>query len=520
MNAIGALARKHAWPMQVAVERALGESGVSLEGKNLLAPLLQQFVVWREEAKRRSAVEMVVKVVQQAGFLEEAMAEGEVLAREQFRYLDQFLSRAKRSVREHADEPGLASFLVDLAAEREAGETGAVRQDEEQGPDAIQLMTVHAAKGLEFRYVFVVSLLEQRFPSVRRSDTLPLPPGLVPVDAELDDHVAEERRLFYVAVTRAKEGLYLCSAEDYGGARARKPSRFVAEAGLTAEDRLEDLPEFSAQAQSKKEAARGAAINQAPLPKQFSFSQLAAFTNCPQQYKYAHLIKIPTPPRWQMTFGTCMHNTMQRFLEQVQTSQQTAQADLFTPATTALPPLSTLMGLYDQYFTDEWYESVDFREETRALGRTALLDLYARMEQVPPRPAFLEQGFTLKLDDILVKGRIDRIDSVEGGYEIIDYKTGEPKTELNADDKRQLTLYAIAAEECFSPPLKIVRCTYHYFKGNAQASFTPTAAEKEKLKLQIRETVAQMKASDFTATPNPRLCQYCDFKLICPFAIL
>jgi DNA helicase-2/ATP-dependent DNA helicase PcrA len=216
-----------------------------------------------------------------------------------------------------------------------------------------------------------------------------------------------------------------------------------------------------------------------------------------------------------------MHNAMQRFLEQLKDKQATQQADLFTPAAPAiLPPLSTLTELYEQYFTDEWYESAEQRDEVYAFGRSALLDLYGKMEKATPRPTYLEQGFTLKLDDILIKGRIDRIDAVEGGYEIIDYKTGQPKDKLDADAKRQLTLYAIAAEECFEPPLNIVRCTYHYFDGNVQASFTPTDSEKEKLKLQIRETVAAMKASSFAATPNPRLCQYCDFKLICPFAEL
>ncbi len=113
-----------------------------------------------------------------------------------------------------------------------AAVNAAVAQDPEEGPDVVSVMTVHGSKGLEFRYVFVINLVEQRFPSVGRSSSIDFPAGLVSISNGTDDHLAEERRLFYVAMTRAKEGLYLLSADDYGGARKRKMSRFLAEIGF------------------------------------------------------------------------------------------------------------------------------------------------------------------------------------------------------------------------------------------------------------------------------------------------
>ena len=139
------------------------------------------------------------------------------------------------------------------------------------------------------------------------------------------------------------------------------------------------------------------------------------------------------------------------------------------------------------------------------------------MANTPPSPKYLEKGFTLKVGDVLVKGRIDRIDDVEGGVEIIDYKTGTPKSKLEWDDRRQLVLYAIAGEESFTPPLVVKKLTFYYLESNTAVSFEPTNNDKEKLKLQIRETMERIRTSTFDATPGPQ-CQYCDFKDICPYA--
>jgi len=93
------------------------------------------------------------------------------------------------------------------------------------------VMTIHKAKGLEFPVVFIVSLVEDRFPSRNRPDKIDLPDALIKdVLPSGDFHLQEERRLFYVAMTRAKDELYLTSALDYGGKRVKKPSRFVIEA--------------------------------------------------------------------------------------------------------------------------------------------------------------------------------------------------------------------------------------------------------------------------------------------------
>jgi DNA helicase II / ATP-dependent DNA helicase PcrA len=501
-----------------AMQRTTEAIGISLEGRGRMLELLQVVSDIRNHAKRVPVTELFVYILKRTGLLGDVSGLPEIEQQEVFRYLEGFLSRLKRFANANEDK-SLASFLDEFDAEREAGEAGALKDSDEEGPDVVNVMTIHGAKGLEFRYVFVVNLIEQRFPSVTRSEALPLPPGLVPGIVELDDHVAEERRLFYVAMTRAKEGLYLMSAEDYGGTRKRKVSRFLTELGFTTpavslgnRDAL-TLPETNSQARTEILHS---------VPERISFSQVAAFTTCPMQYKYAHILKVPTFGRQSLSFGKSMHNTLQKFLEQVKNRQDATQVSLFgdTAATTAIvPSVNELLELFDLNFIDEWYASEEEREEYRAQGKESLRKFHAQVIDKTPKVFGLEQGFTLKIGDVLVKGRIDRIDELEdGGLEIIDYKTGNPKSKLEWDDKRQLVLYALALEQCLPNPKPIKKLTYYYLTTNETVSFEPTDKDREKLTAQILDTMDRIAKSDFAPDPDPMKCKYCDFKDICPAA--
>src|SRR6185436_450189 len=95
----------------------------------------------------------------------------------------------------------------------------------------VQLLTAHNAKGLEFGTVYVVNLVEGRFPTQRRGENLSFPRELTKdTNDPRAEHEREERRLFFVALTRARDRLVLTHAEDYGGRRTRKASKFLVEA--------------------------------------------------------------------------------------------------------------------------------------------------------------------------------------------------------------------------------------------------------------------------------------------------
>lgn len=455
------------------------------------------------KSKRLPVSELFVDIAKQSGLYGLVLQQPEIVQVEQFSLLRQFHERLK-SFEESNEQKSLHHFLEEFDHERDAGEVGALKADVEDGPDVVQIMTVHASKGLEFRFVFVVNLIEQRFPSTRRGDPIPLPESFLPfVEDVKEEHLAEERRLFYVALTRAKEGAYLMSAEDYGGARKRKASRFIEELGLGdgAQTKSSMVDDFSQEKPSRSDTKKLTYT----LPNAMSFTQLAAFTSCPLQYKFAHILKIPVFGRHSLSFGKSMHNTLERFTEKIKENSS------------EFGDLNALETLYNEQWIDEWYPDEETRAEHREKGWNSLKMLHADFKKQPPKIEAIEKGFTIKFKDIVFRGRIDRIDEVEGGYEIVDYKTGKPKEKLTWEEKRQLTLYQLAAEQCFDPPLKIQRLTYHYLEDNSYVSFEAKEKDKEKLEMEILDAYDALKKSDFAAKPGFH-CQYCDFKDICEFA--
>ncbi len=476
-----------------------------------LQKILSVFTSLRSQAINKRSVEMFLLTLKETAYLSYINSLAEREKQENFSFLQQLYQRVK-SFESRNDHPNLYGFLKEFDHERAAGEEGSLSVDMEAGPDMVRVMTIHAAKGLEFRHVFVVNMVDRRFPSQKRSEPIPLPPELTPEANEPDEaHLHEERRLFYVAATRAKEGLYLTSAEDYGGARKRKISRFLHELGYD-QPELVDVP-ITQILEHKEPPSRANEEVVITLPKQFSFTQLAAFRTCPLQYKFAHVLKIPIFGKWTFSFGKTMHNTLQHFFETWVEREGTDPA-----SAPKKPPVTReeLMKLYEENWLDDWYVNDRQREEYREKGSSQLNAYYDSVEKDIPSPAFLEQAFTLKFGKIVIKGRIDRIDRFEDGIEIIDYKTGNPKElkKLSKEDKEQLLLYQMAATDVLGLIPK--KLTFHYLQDNSSVSFLGSDKDLVSLRERIVERVQSIKDSNFKATPGFH-CGFCDFADICEF---
>ncbi len=500
-------------------------SSVDPEAAQHVSDVLSSLANIRVKASDRPVSELFVLAARDGGFVDYLNKMPERTKVESFRYLQQFYERLKRFCEGH-DNPVLRNFLDEFAHERDAGEEGSMTADMDAGPDLVRIMTVHASKGLEFRFVFVVNLIDQRFPTVARGDAIPLPEGLSKEEIlEGDWHLEEERRLFYVAMTRAKDHLYFTSADDYGGTRKRKLSRFLSELGFekpvsrdtSKKDPFLDLPSSNTP-------------NPSPLtpiihlPKQFSFTQLSAFRTCPLQYKFAHVLKIPVFGKWTFSYGKTMHNTLQHFFNDWIERKGSVQTSLFGEQRTGISErglgvpvtFDELLQHYKDAWQDDWYPDDATREKYCEQGKKQLRAFYTQLESGSHDPAYIEQDFTLKFGNVTIKGRIDRIDRVDGGVEIIDYKTGGPKTleTIDKSDKEQLMLYQMAARDILG--LKPVRLTYYYLENQTQVSFIATDDDLLDLQEKIIERVAGIRESKFNATPGFH-CKFCDFADICEY---
>jgi len=432
-----------------------------------------------------------------------------------------------------ANKPTLAQFLWTIDALIDAGDEGEMGETEAPASDRVHLMTVHSAKGLEFDYVFVVNLVEQRFPSQERSDSIELPTTLVKyIVPSGDTHTEEERRLFYVAATRARQGLYLMSAESYGGARSRKISRFIIECGLereapdTATTENFDITLDTEQKTTSTEPTLA-------LPEKFSYSQLNTFDTCPLRYKFQYILKIPFAGKASFSFGQSIHGTLQGFYERLRELNSRHQVSLFDappapstmgksdePQTIKVPPLEELIALYEERWIGDWYNDAAEKKRYFEKGKKILKDFYESQANVWTIPTALEKWFDIRVGKYKLHGRIDRIDTnSDGALHIIDYKTGTAKETLTTDDKEQLLIYQLAINEDINlrhlgKPAKL---TYMYLDEGRELSFIGDTEDLQKAKDKVAGQIEQIRASDFPPKPSQFSCRHCDFVKICPF---
>lgn len=418
--------------------------------------------------------------------------------------INRFFSRIK-DYEKDASDPSAIGFVEAYEWWLEAGENPAQAQIEDI--NTVSLMTVHAAKGLEFEAVMVGSLVAGRFPSINRKDPIELPDELIRETLPQGDyHIQEERRLFYVAMTRAKKFLSLTYAKNYGGKRDRKPSGFLDETGLPV---VKVEPNSQLSMHSYK----------APVQPQYlksgkhklinvSYSQLDTFALCPLKYKYRYVIRVPAQPHHSLSFGRTIHASLHRFHQYQMQGKEMS--------------LDQLLEVYDEVFEEAGYDSKKHKKERYEAGKEAIARYYGEHQKLFGKPILLEQKFKLRLvDDIYLRGTIDRIDRHDdGSYELIDYKTGSTKDQKQVDKDDQLTIYAYASKHALDTEVKFMSLYFVEEADPKQRKKTTTRTDKQlgRARDKLVKQVNELKDSDFPAKPNPFTCSFCEYRRICPYS--
>ncbi len=467
----------------------------------------------RSMSAERSTGELLYHFISASGWLARLSAEARETGDARLANVARFFEIVRRQGSLLRDDrlPFLVAQLDTLIETGDDPSTADISPDE---GDAVQVLTYHKAKGLEFPVVFMVGLVEDRFPSRSRSDRLQLPAGLLPVAGDVTEtHLAEERRLFYVGMTRAREELILTWAQDYGGRRARRLSQFVGEAlDLPPATPVEVLrPSAVEQLARHEEPARAPAAAPPPSlgdrPLSLSFYQVNDYLDCPAKYRFGHVIRIPTAPSHAMVYGRALHAAVQSFHRQQMVGQQM--------------PLEVLHAELDANWESVGFLTREHEEARRAAGHEALTRFWNEQQIDPARPSAVEQDFAFGLGRDRVRGRYDRVDvEPDGRVVITDYKSSDvrdPATAARrARESLQLSIYALAyeAQHGRAPDELALHFLESGLVGRSEASEKRLERAQEKLVL----AAEGIRARRFDATPQPMRCGYCPFREICPDA--
>jgi len=410
----------------------------------------------------------------------------------------------------------LVNFKAHIEALMAAGEDPATAEID---PDleAVNILTVHKSKGLEFKIVFLVNSVAGHFPTNRRSDPIQIPDELVketlPEGEERNVHVQEERRLYYVGMTRAKEELYLTSAEDYGGARRRKVSQFVLESlNLPEVDvakyKLSDM-EIIRKFEKPKEVFA--------LPKKFyterkltlSPHQIDDYLSCPKKFEFLHILKVPVKTFHAVVYGSAIHKAVEEYFARKMGGFKVNLDDVWRA--------------FEENWNPEGFVTREHEEQRFQFGRQALANFFEREEELKRNPTKLEEWFMAALPDLDVKirGRYDAIYEGREMVEIRDFKTSDVESKEKANDKakknRQLSIYSLAY---LNTKGKIPdKLTLDFIDKGIVGESVRNEKDINKVMDEIKRVVDGIKANNYEANPGFGECGWCAYKEICPFTL-
>jgi DNA helicase-2/ATP-dependent DNA helicase PcrA len=351
-------------------------------------------------------------------------------------------------------------------------------------------------------------LTDGRFPARGRPAVLDLPWAEVRGDgvADEEDRLDEERRLCFVAMTRARDELWLSHhSSGPGGRGARRPSQFIPEAldAPVTRSTVHVVPVLDSIPAPMKVAPQPPSARRAGPRPSFSFSQLEDYLDCPERYRLRHVVGLPSPPHHALSYGRALHEAVAFFhLESARGIDVTEDE---------------LLAAFDRAWTPEGFLSREHEEARYYQGREALKRFRLQQLADPAPVVGVEKTFELDIDGIRVRGRMDRIDDTEPGAVIVDYKSSDVRDQRKADQKAreslQLQVYALAHQKASGALPAEMRL--HFIDSGFVGRTRPEPGRLEKTTARIREASDGIAAGSFPARPNPVSCGFCPFRQVC-----
>jgi DNA helicase-2/ATP-dependent DNA helicase PcrA len=510
---------KKNWPLHKAFQKINNDDlpiDISNESQKKIKKIFNDLLYFVEYSSSQNAGRVLYTFLERSGYLKALVEKKNLEAEIKIKNIRLFFDKLK-GFSDLSGDDSIHSFAQHLELLQQVGDNPATAEAELE-EDAVNVLTVHKAKGLEFSIVFMVSLITDRFPGRMRREKIPFPDGLIkqrtsgeealPTEELSKVHMQEERRLFYVGMTRAKKILYLTWARDYGLKRLKKVSPFVLEALDLAK-----APDQTIRTSAEEEIRRYAPSVTSPYPVKeeekkgvirLSFFRVDDYLTCPLKYKFRHILRVPVLPHYNLVFGRVLHDTVHFYLKKRMLGES--------------PDIEGVIEYYHDHWINEGFLSREHEEMKKKAGEKALRQFYKKEEASGKVPFYLEKKFKWKQGNIIFTGRWDRVDKLTSGAVIIDFKATQIKNQEEADKKTrkalQMDLYALSFLKTEDEDLLETRL--HFLESNIVGKAHKGTKELENAAESIRKAEQGIRRGDFHAEPDWHHCNYCEFRNICP----
>lgn len=405
--------------------------------------VVNQLDLWREWSLELGVSQLVYKIIFDSGISEEWILKGESDIRVVRIFED--LHRLLNHMQDYEtteEDTTLAGYLAVFPKPPEIEISGT-----EGDMDGIQLLTVHASKGLEFDTVFVVNLTSLGWGRSKRSSGYEIPQELL--GEANQSNLNELRRLLYVAITRAKKELYLSSTIFNSAGRRQPPSPLISEIFSDVENKFEKLKDEKSAHYTLKKIHRMFPLQEA-MPERLPFERadgwihlgvrdMDLYSRSPHDFYLQKVLKIVSPLGPELSFGTAIHGAIQLLYEAKIREQSVS--------------LVELKARIDELWSDKGFIS----QKMADAARNRAYDIITRFMQddIDVNRIVVASELPIRLEipeaKLRLNGRIDALIKTSDGIEVRDFKTGNIKDEESLINKAkidiQLRTYALAVEQ-------------------------------------------------------------------------
>lgn len=510
-------------PLYDAIRYTKHHKAAHVTAGKQLKTLYQQLERWKRESENEPLPTFFERITHESGFVPHILASA--YATDKIEKLHSLFADLQALIEAHRSY-GLSDYLAYLALLEQ--HNIAIGKDTKQAAaGAVRLMTAHRAKGLEFDHVYIVRAIDGHWGNRRAVSHFHIPTADAGQQTDAADSADDERRLFYVALTRARHAAHVSYARENETGREQLPSQFIAEitpelietVDTTAfEETLAGVPLIAPRTAQRPTVKDEAFLRDLFIEQGLSVTALNNYVRCPWQYFYRNLLRIPEAPDKHLLFGTAVHRTLHEFFDALRTGEDIGKDGLLCAFETNLArqPLSAfehteahekgvhaLPGYYDTYI-HTWNRNVTNELRVSVLFDTGIADI----------------------PQLRLRGDIDKIEIVEGGVvNVVDYKTGKPKSRNHilgrtkspgaGDYMRQLTFYKLLLDRYADGMYRMETGEIDFVEPNDRGAY-----KKERFAIgpeetrELSETISRIAGEIATLAfwdtrCNDAACRYC-----------